>query len=875
MIKHCCYFIFILLLFSFTNKISAQNDALKDSVTIVPNPNYAASGFSSIFFGKHWRDLWTEPIKVEILDLKKFGGGLTPLKEGGGKQTKSLHLIDANGKRWKFRSIDKDPSKVLPDYLQESFAEDVLKDQISSANPFAPLIIARLLSALDITQAYPKLVFIPGDTSLGVYRSKFANVLGFIEQHPDDAFLENLYVEGVEKIEDTYETIEEIEKSSNQKFASEDFLKARLLDLLVGDWDRHMDQWRWIKIENSGNVIWHPIPRDRDQAFVKFDGLLPAIVAYYIPQLNHFGEDYPSIKDLSWNGRFLDSRVLTSIEKSTWDSITSIVYSKLTNDVIDDAIKTLPKEVYDIANEELSVKLKSRRDKIFEASNEFYEVVNEYADVFCSRRNDFVEVKRIDNSSTSVIVYNRDEWNLNPDTKPYFNKIFDNKLTSEIRIYLNDGDDRVVVSGAVDESPIVRVIGGDGKDELIDESIVNGYFLSFTPFHSAETKTYFYDSGKKTKVHSTGSTTYDNSKFEESEDKIEKYEPRQLDKGHRYIPLPILGYDSDRGLSFGFSLLREQYSFRQFPFANQQELSAYYSTGSGKFTITYNALFNNIVKNVSLKLLASGTEHYTSRYFGYGNESSYSEELEKSDFYNVDQELLILRSTLNYKLTNNFNGILGISAVKSETNLNTPTLLTSAKFGEYGLNSLSSIGLILGFEYNSINNNNFPTSGYYFKLNSVFYPDIFNLQGDFQTLDFESRAYFFLKQLNSSSLMIRMGVQKVWGNYPFYAGATVGGRNNLRGYLEKRFSGDASVFGQLEIRTFITDLKLIFKSKLGMFAFAEAGRVFVPNERSSKYHPSYGLGAYLSYLNNRLVLNSYVAFSPETTIFNFGAVLPF
>lgn len=875
MIKHCCYFIFILLLFSFINKISAQNNDLKDSVTIVPNPNYAASGFSCIFFGKHWRDLWTEPITVEILDLKKFGGGLTPLKEGGGQQTKSLHLLDSNNKRWKFRSIDKDPSKVLPDYLQESFAEDVLKDQISSANPFAPLIIARLLSALEITQAYPKLVFMPDDNSLGVYRSKFANVLGFIEQHPDDAFLENLYVEGAEKIEDTYETIEEIEKSSNQKFASEDFLKARLLDLLVGDWDRHMDQWRWIKIENSGNVIWHPIPRDRDQAFVKFDGLLPAIAAYYIPQLNHFGEDYPSIKDLSWNGRFLDSRVLTSIEKSTWDSITSIVYSKLTDDVIDDAIKTLPKEVYDIANEELSVKLKSRRDKMFEASNEFYEVVNEYADVFCSRRNDFVEVKRIDNSSTSVFVYNRDEWNLNPDTKPYFNKIFDNKLTSEIRIYLNDGDDRVVVSGAVDESPIVRVIGGNGKDELIDESIVNGYFLSFTPFYSAETKTYFYDSGKKTEIHLTGSTTYDNSKFEESEDKIEKYEPRQLDKGYRYIPLPIFGYDSDRGLSFGFSLLREQYSFRQFPFANQQELSAYYSTGIEKFTITYNALFNNIIKNGTLTFLASGTEHFTTRYFGYGNETNYKEELEREKFYNVDQELLILRSTLNYKLTNNFNGTLGISAVKSETNLNTPALLTSAKFGEYGLNSLSSIGLILGFEYNSINNNNFPTSGYYFKLNSVFYPDIFNLQGDFQTLDFESRAYFFLKQLNSSSIMIRMGVQKVWGNYPFYAGATVGGRNNLRGYLEKRFSGDASVFGQLQIRTFITDLKLIFKSKLGMFAFAEAGRVFVPNERSSKYHPSYGLGAYLSYLNNRLVLNSYVAFSPETTIFNFGAVLPF
>lgn len=875
MIKHCYCFIFILFLISFTNKISAQNNALKDSVTIVPNPNYAASGFSNIFFGKHWRNLWTEPIVVEILDLKKFGGGLTPLKEGGGQQTKSLHLIDSNGKRWKFRSIDKDLSKVLPDYLQESIAEDVFQDQISSANPYAPLILARLLSALEITQAYPKLVFMPNDTSLGVYGSEFANVLGFIEPHPDDAFLENLKVEGAEKIEDTFEAIKEIEKNINQRFASEDFLKARLLDLIVGDWDRHMDQWRWIKVEDSGNVIWRPIPRDRDQAFVKFDGLLPAIVAYYTPQLNHFGEDYPSIKDLSWNGRFLDSRVLTSVEKSTWDSITSIVYSKLTDDVINDAIKTLPPEVYNIAKEELSVKLKNRRDKIFEASNEFYAVVNEYADVFCSRRDDYVEIKRIDDSSISVFAYNREEWNLNPNIKPYFYKIFDNNLTQEIRIYLNDGDDRVVVSGAVDESPVVRVIGGDDKDELIDESIVNGYFLSFTPFKYAETKTYFYDSGKKTAVKFGAGTFYDDSKFVEPEDEVDKNEPPQLDKGHRYIPLPILGYDSDRGLSFGMSLLREQYSFRQFPFANQQELLAYYSTGVQKFTITYNALFNNIIKNGSLTFLASGTEHFTTRYFGYGNETNYKEELEREKYYNVDQELLILRSTLNYKLTNDFYGTLGISAVKSETNLSTPALLTSAKFGEYGLNSLSSIGLILGFEYNSINNNNFPTSGYYLKLNSVFHPDIFNLQGDFQTLDFESRAYFFLKQLNSSSLMIRMGAQKVWGNYPFYAGATVGGRNNLRGYLEKRFSGDASVFGQLEIRTFITDLKLIFKSKLGMFAFAEAGRVFVPNESSSKYHPSYGLGAYLSYLNNRLVLNSYVAFSPETTIFNFGAVLPF
>ncbi len=66
---------------------------------------------------------------------------------------------------------------------------------------------------------------------------------------------------------------------------------------------------------------------------------------------------------------------------------------------------------------------------------------------------------------------------------------------------MNDGDDIAVVNGECDYSPLVRIIGGKGKDELKDESIVNGYFLSITPFHSVENKTIFYDSGKKTTVH--------------------------------------------------------------------------------------------------------------------------------------------------------------------------------------------------------------------------------------------------------------------------------------------------------------------------------------------------------------------------------------
>ncbi len=30
------------------------------------------------------------------------------------------------------------------------------------------------------------------------------------------------------------------------------YLRARLMDVLIGDWDRHLEQWRWARYENDG-----------------------------------------------------------------------------------------------------------------------------------------------------------------------------------------------------------------------------------------------------------------------------------------------------------------------------------------------------------------------------------------------------------------------------------------------------------------------------------------------------------------------------------------------------------------------------------------------------------------------------------------------
>jgi hypothetical protein len=68
-----------------------------DSVMATPGKRYQGGGLRRFLLGGTYRDLWATPIKVPVLDLHRFAGGLRPLKVGGGHQTKSLRFAAADG----------------------------------------------------------------------------------------------------------------------------------------------------------------------------------------------------------------------------------------------------------------------------------------------------------------------------------------------------------------------------------------------------------------------------------------------------------------------------------------------------------------------------------------------------------------------------------------------------------------------------------------------------------------------------------------------------------------------------------------------------------------------------------------------------------
>ena len=862
--------IFIFVLCCFIQFVFPQSDPTVKYITIIPSEQYKAGWFHEWLFGKHWRQIWTTPLKVQVLDLDKFAGGLIPIERGGGFQTKSLRFIGADGRIWKFRSLDKDPSKVLPEELRETVADDLIQDQISSANPFAPFVVEPLLKAVDVLNAKPFLVYLPDTEKLGEFRAEFGNLLGIIEIHPTENKEDiELSFEGAIDVKGTYKLLDYLEKKRGEKINSTEFLKARLMDVLLGDWDRHMDQWRWAKYESENGAEWYPIPRDRDQAFSLYDGVFPSIGEYLTPQLNHFGEDYPSMEDLTWNGRFIDRRVLTELDKSAWDSVTSFVQTRITDEVIDSALLNLPGESYKLSANVLRTKLRSRRDKLKEASDEYYILVNKFADIFCSAKDDFVDVNRIDDRSTEVSVYSRSVDGKGYRGDPLFHKIFDNEICIDIRIYLNDGDDYAYIHGECSYGPVVRIIAGEGKDEFVDESIVHGYFLSFTPFSAVQRRTYYYDSGNKSLITEGPGTVVDTNPYPEPKSEEEKYEPRQIDRGHNFLPIPILGLDTDNGFTIGGGVELFKYNFRQNPYEYSQSLTASYSTRFSNFAAAYTGDFFGIEKDSRLNLLIGFTERFVTRYFGYGNETSYSKELEENDYYHADQRLATLYPTFYYGFSKTITGSIGLSFIQTKTTLENDTLLAGFRYGNYGLGTLNPLGIHLGCSVDLRDNVLYPTTGYFAELTGTFFPAIFNIEQSFSYSGIDLRGYLTPGFWNWATLALRAGASGVWGKYPFFAGATLGGPDNLRGYNAKRFSGDAAVFGQAEVRMKVLRMKLILKSQVGVNVFAETGRVFTERGDSKLWHPTFGGGIWIAYLQSTFIISTYIAVSPERTTFAF------
>src|SRR6185436_582229 len=174
------------------------------------------------------------------------------------------------------------------------------------------LIVPRLAAAIDVVAPQPELFFVPDDPKLGYYQPLFANQVCFLEPHdptPDGSDTRS-----------TAKTFDKLIEENDHRADQITTLRARLLDILIGDFERHFDQWRWGTSDTGKGKIYYPIPKDRDQAFFYSDGLILKLASKNIlPFLKGFKKNYTNIKWPQYSARDFDRIFLTDLDRNEWE----------------------------------------------------------------------------------------------------------------------------------------------------------------------------------------------------------------------------------------------------------------------------------------------------------------------------------------------------------------------------------------------------------------------------------------------------------------------------------------------------------------------------------------------------------------------------
>lgn len=480
----------------------------------------------------------------------------------------------------------------------------------------------------------------------------------------------------------------------------------------------------------------------------------------------------------------------------------------------------------------------------------------------CSASSQYAEIDRLTNDTVQVSIFKRDGSTGSKIGSALFNHIFDAAHTCEIRLHLGGGDDYAIVRGSVSSSILVRVIGDDGSDELVDSSHVIGHVLHILPIKKDEKKTVFYGEPSETNFIYSPSTEV--RSISEAQDSVYKSEFVR-DWGHAWRYYPKVGFTSDDGVKIGGAVSLINYGFLDNPCRNIMTLRAVLATVHMRYRISYDVWFpQTFGGNFSLLAEASTLDRLS--FFGYGNETSLVEKDFQDDKYLVNEQLYQVMPKYSTGIFENttFNASAALRYINTDSNAARDTTFLRRRH-QYGVGAQTTAQLSYGIAFDSRDEARAATKGIYAGFESHWTPEILDNSYAYTSLHADIRAYLSANILTPITLALRIDANKIFGEHPFYESAFMGGANSLRGFYRDRFAGEASYLGSAELRVKLSPITILVPSTIGLHLFADAGRVYIDNDFSNVWHTSFGGGLWLAPVSSEHTIVLTVAHSLEAT----------
>lgn len=798
-------------------------------------------GAYRFLWGNHYRKYYSMPIKAKSISLDTLYGGLKPTISGGGHQSKSLRIEDKNGREFVMRALHKSATRFLQAVafkdqsvekdFRDTYTENFILDFYTTAHPYTPFVVGRLADNLGINHTNPELFYIPKQKALALFNEDFGDELYMVEERPTDAFKDLESFGKPPKIVGTDDVLKNINADEKYQMDEKAYIRARMFDMLIGDWDRHQDQWRWGEYKENGKVIYRPIPRDRDQAFTKYDGTLLSILMN-IPALRHMRKFNEDLKNVKWFNRAaynLDLAFVTRANEKNWTDEAQYIMKNLSDTEIDKAFENLPKEVKDETIDELKQQLKIRKTHLEKYARQYYKVLQKTVLVVGTEKSDRFVIERI-GRKTKVEVFR-----IKKDGQEKISeRFYECPETSELWIYGLGGEDVFEVTGKTKGKMKVRLLGGPDKDS------------------------YQVTAGKKVKIYDFKSkeNTF-NTSWSARKKLSDTYEINMYDyekpKYNVFAGYPLLGFNPDDGVKIGAVVNYTVNGFNRFPYSQRHSIKGMYYFATNGFELSYKGIFPHFIGKWNLILDALYTSpNFSINYFGFGNETENEQKELGRDYNRV--KMRTIKVTPSFQWIGEQGGSFTIKpsfervTVEKTPNrfLALPGIINPDVFEYKNFADLNA-----GYNFDNYDNISNPKLGMSFSLLGGYKMNINETSRKFPYA--ESSIGFNYKLIPSGKLVFATlfkGKMLFDDDYEFYQAATLGGDMDLRGFRNQRFYGKQSFYQSTDLRLDLGKLQNGFAPLgYGIFGGFDYGRVWLKNDISNKWHQSFGGGFWINGVN--------------------------
>jgi hypothetical protein len=442
-----------------------------------------------------------------------------------------------------------------------------------------------------------------------------------------------------------------------------------------------------------------------------------------------------------------------------------------------------------------------------------------------------------------------------------YERTFDPAITSELRIYGLEGNDKFILQG--ESSGIkIRLIGGPGADEFINNG--NGHNVVA------------YDVSFEQNTFAGNDNIYKKISGDAQNNNYTRLEYR-----YNKTSLGLSAEYTIGGLFVGpkYKIIRQ--GFRKEPYSASHLIAVTRAVDASSYHLRYYADFIHVFGKTDL-VFRSDAYLPTSRtlFYGLGNNSVFDKTKQGGhkyyfDRYNLVNVSLVGRNRINswlqftygpvfqyFKLKRNSNADKYVSLFYShESNFSSPYTGKSFAGGE------------LGLEIDTKNNPAVPTRGIRLKMYGRSLAGLSRYSNPVSEAGGQLDLYTDFIAKKHVVIASSFGANHITGKYEIEQAQYLGFLQNMRGFRIDRFAGRSRAFNNSEIRLIKTDANLgLFRGSLGLFLFNDIGRVWADNENSTQWHDGYGWGFFIAPMN-RLVATATFMYSKEEKnllLINFG-----